>query len=62
MTFADLIACYGDSNAEIAKRLGVSRQIVAHWRHAGITEQRQAWIQQQTRGKLKAERRNGARR
>lgn len=55
MTFADLIAKYGDSDATIARRLRTSRQLVRHWRYHGISEQRQAWIQVQTKGRLKAD-------
>ncbi len=54
VTFNDLIQRYGDHDQAIADKLGVSRQLVAHWRKAGISEARQAWIQQVTRGRIKA--------
>ena len=54
MTFADLTRRYGDSDSAIAARLGVSRQLVNHWRRHGISAPRQAWIQQTTRGRLRA--------
>jgi len=54
MTFDDLVSRYGDSDTAIAGKLGVSRQLVAHWRRAGISEARQAWIQQVTRGRMRA--------
>jgi hypothetical protein len=55
MTFADLIRKYGDSDASIARALGTSRQLVKHWRDHGIKPQRQAWIQVQTKGRLRAD-------
>lgn len=55
MTFDDLIKKYGDSDANIARSLGTTRQLVRHWRAKGISPQRQAWIQVQTRGRLKAD-------
>lgn len=55
MTFADLIERYGDSDTDIAAALHTSRQLVRHWRKHGISEQRQAWIQIQTRGRLRAD-------
>ena len=54
MTFADLQRKYGnDSN--IAKGLGVSRQLVFHWKKKGIPYGRQCMIQLATKGRLRAE-------
>ena len=55
MTFSDLIAKYGDSDLRIAQALGTSHQLVRHWRKKGISAQRQAWIQLQTKGRLRAD-------
>jgi hypothetical protein len=55
MNINDLIEKFGDSDASIAKALGTSRQLVAHWRVKGIAPQRQAWIQVQTKGRLRAD-------
>ena len=56
MTFDDLIRKYGDDNTAIAKGLGTDRQLVAHWRKKGvISPSRQAWIQVQTKGRLRAD-------
>ena len=60
MTFTDLRRKYG-SDSDIARRFGVSRQLVGHWRRNGLSHARQCAIQVATRGKLRAEQeaRNG---
>jgi hypothetical protein len=55
MTFDDLKDRYGDNDVAIAAALGTTRQLVSHWRKKGISPARQAWIQIQTRGRLKAD-------
>ena len=53
MTFADLREKYG-SDSEIARRVGVSRQLVHHWKKKGIPYGRQCMIQLATKGRLRA--------
>ena len=56
MKFSDLVAQYGNSDTLIAKKLGVSRQLVGYWRRQKrLSAARQAWIQVQTRGRLRAD-------
>ena len=55
MTFAQIKRLYGPTDSEIARNLGVSRQLVAHWRVNGLSPARQGWLQLQTGGKLKAD-------
>ena len=55
MTFDDLIRKYGDSDPAIADALGTTRQLVRYWRLKGISPARQAWIQVQTKGRLRAD-------
>jgi hypothetical protein len=54
MTFNDLRTKYG-SDANIARSLGVSRQLVGVWKRRGIPYTRQCAIQIGTRGRLKAD-------
>jgi hypothetical protein len=54
MDYCDLASKWGDCPVTIAKKLNVSRQLVAHWKRAGISPVRQVWIQSVTRGKFKA--------
>lgn len=53
MNYDDLISHFG-SPAEVARQLGVSKQVVSLWRK-GISEKRQAWIQLRTGGALLAD-------
>jgi hypothetical protein len=55
MDYSELERRWG-SPANIAKAIGVSRQLVSHWRKAGITEVRQVWLA----AKIKPERRRRA--
>ena len=55
MTFDDLARRYGDNDVAIAAALGTTRQLVGHWRKKGISQTRQAWIQLQTKGRLRAD-------
>lgn len=55
MTHSDLRELWG-TDAEIARRLKTSRQLVRYWRTAGaIPWARQCAIQVQTRGRLRAD-------
>jgi DNA-binding transcriptional regulator YdaS (Cro superfamily) len=54
MIHEDLQRKYGnDSN--IARALGVSRQLVFHWKRKGIPYGRQCMIQLATKGRLRAD-------
>ena len=53
MTYQDLQTKYG-SDANIAKAIGVSRQLVGYWKRRGIPFQRQCMIQLATKGRLRA--------
>ena len=53
MTFADLQRKYG-TDSDIARGIGVSRQLVYVWKKKGIPYGRQCMIQLQTRGRLRA--------
>ena len=53
MTHDDLRRMWG-SDSNIAKALGVSRQLVAHWRRKGLSYPRQCAIQIATKGRLRA--------
>lgn len=55
MTHADLIQYYGNAT-KAAAALGVSSPAVSVWRTRGIPIGRQALIQIQTRGRLRADR------
>lgn len=54
MDYADLERKWG-SASNIARALGVDRQLVNHWRRAGISYSRQCFIQIQTNGRMRAE-------
>ena len=53
MTYQDLQTKYG-SDANIAKAIGVSRQLVGYWKRRGIPFPRQCMIQLATKGRLRA--------
>lgn len=56
MNFKDLQGLFGADDAAIAAGLDTSRQLVRYWREQGkIPKARQALIQAQTKGKLKAD-------
>jgi len=54
MTYADLQRKYG-TDANIAKGVGVSRQLVGYWKRRGIPYSRQCVIQLATKGRLRAD-------
>ncbi len=54
MDYHDVIKFYG-SPPIAARKLGISRQLLHYWREKGIPIGRQALIQIQTRGRLRAE-------
>ncbi len=55
MTYAELIEHYGTAS-EAARKLGVSRPLLSMWKKRGeIPVGRQALIQIQTRGRLRAD-------
>jgi hypothetical protein len=59
MTADQVIKHFGgptESVAIAATELGVTKQLVYHWRSSGIPYDTQCRIQIETRGKLKAER------
>ncbi len=54
MEYRHLIEHYG-SAPEAARKLGVSRQLLFYWKEKGIPLGRQALIQIQSRGRLRAD-------
>jgi DNA-binding transcriptional regulator YdaS (Cro superfamily) len=54
MDVNDVVQFFGTAS-EAARRLGVTRAAVSIWQRRGIPPGRQALIQLQTRGKLRAE-------
>lgn len=53
MTRQDIIEHYG-SQAEAARRLGVSPNTIGEWEHEGVPEGRQYQVELATNGKLRA--------
>jgi hypothetical protein len=53
VTYQDLQTKYG-TDANIAKAIGVSRQLVGYWKRKGIPYGRQCMIQLATKGRLRA--------
>jgi len=53
MKATDIVKLYG-TVSKAAKILGVSRLTVYNWKRRGIPQVRQAYIEKQTKGKLKA--------
>lgn len=60
MTFDDLITHYG-TQAEAARRLGLSQPSIHEWQHSTIPYDRQCQIQIETGGKLRASKDHDAR-
>ncbi len=60
MTYEDLIGFYG-SQAEAARRLGLSQPSVHEWQHTTIPYDRQCQAQIDSAGKLTASREDDAR-
>jgi hypothetical protein len=54
MNFKQLQRLFGDSDADIARGLVTSRQLVRHWRLRGITDARAAWIREVLRRRKRA--------